>query len=99
METVEYGILSTHTHTHYYIQILLPEEFHMYNYELYYTDRRYINKIFYLPFLDNFFFFTVFHIMNTMSKRNDFLDNTILNEMDQINSNIFGEIIFQSVAL
>ena len=37
METVEYGILftHTHTHTHYYIQILLPEEFHMYNYGLY----------------------------------------------------------------
>ena len=37
--------------------------------------------------------------MNTMSKRNDFLDNTILNEMDQINSNIFRDIIFQNVAL
>ena len=24
-----------HMHTHYYIQILLPEEFHMYNYGLY----------------------------------------------------------------
>lgn len=46
-----------------------------------------------------FLFFTVFHISNTMSKINDFLDNTILNEMDQINLNIFGEIIFQNVAL
>ena len=99
METVEYGILSTHTHTLLYTNLITRRISHVQLWTIYYTDRRYINKIFYLPFLDNFFFFTVFHIMNTMSKRNDFLDNTILNEMDQINSNIFGEIIFQSVAL
>lgn len=46
------------------------------------------------------FVFIVFHMMNTMSKiTDDFLDNTILNEMDQTNLNTFGEIIFQNVAL
>ena len=100
-ETVEYGILSTHAHTLLYTNLITRRISHVQLWTIYYSDRRYINKIFYLPFLEKRWFFRlfVFNMMNTMSKiTNGFLDNAILNEMDQINLNTFGEMIFQNVA-